>query len=785
MIDSEGNLDHLKAALADRYAIEGELGHGGMATVYRARDLRHNRDVAIKVLRPEYAVLIGAERFLREIQVTAHLQHPHILALIDSGRVSAILYYVMPCVDGESLRDRIERERQLPIEDAVRIGIEVAGALDYAHRQGVIHRDIKPENVLLHDGHALVSDFGIALECESGDTRLTETGLSIGTPGYMSPEQALGERQLDARSDIYGVGAMLYEMLTGSPPFTGATAQAIVARVLTAKPVPPSRLRKDIPASVESAILVALAREPGGRFTSGAALRAALTPAIASHRRTNIGALGVVVGAVVLAAIVFGVYRVRTAGAPEPPAIALLHSVTAVSDSARDNVLSSGISDEVYAALTSLPGIVVRGSRLLVRSDDPERGFAAIADSLGATKLVVLQIGHSGGALRVTAELYDVRHRQAEWVQTYTRAVSNDLNAIEDSIPSNISSQLRLKLSPAQSVAFRSGRTASPAAHDLLVLAKGYVANRGQNPTELDTAITLIRSAIAIDSNYAQAWAALAGAIGLRAVFGVQSSAVADFDSAQTAVNRALLLDSNSADGHTTLGYLKVFHQRDYAGAGREFARSVAIDSNRANTWLFRAWYYVAANQMDSAVASVRHAERLDPLDPVIANRLGSVYYMAEQNGAAESQLEGLLRRQATNIAALAELAFVYANDGQCAKTDQLGVRIDSILHGTRPVVAYAAAALALCHGASDAVRQLLALAKRQGDDGFWIGVIRAAMHDDAGVREALERGAREQSWAMFWVRDWPLFAPYRKESWFQQLEIAMRLLPADPRSER
>ena len=225
MIDSEGNLDHLKAALADRYAIEGELGRGGMATVYRARDLRHNRHVAIKVLRPEYAALIGAERFLREIQVTAHLQHPHILALIDSGRTGATLWYVMPCVDGESLRDRIERDHQLPIADAVRIGIEVAGALDYAHRQGVIHRDIKPENVLLHDGHALVSDFGIALECASGDNRLTETGISIGTPGYMSPEQALGERQLDARSDIYGVGAMLYEMLTGSPPFTGPTAQ--------------------------------------------------------------------------------------------------------------------------------------------------------------------------------------------------------------------------------------------------------------------------------------------------------------------------------------------------------------------------------------------------------------------------------------------------------------------------------------------------------------------------------------------------------------------------------
>ena len=750
-----------------------------MASVYRARDLRHNRDVAIKVLRPEYAVLIGAERFLREIQVTAHLQHPHILALIDSGRVGSILYYVMPCVDGESLRDRIERERELPIEDAVRIGIEVAGALDYAHRQGVIHRDIKPENVLLHDGHALVSDFGIAFERGSGDTRLTETGLSIGTPGYMSPEQALGERELDARSDIYGVGAMLYEMLTGSPPFTGPSAQAIVAKILTANPVPPSRIRKEIPARVESAVLVALAREPGERFTSGAALQAALTPASATRSRVSTGGRRIVAAAVAVAAVAFGITRYRTAAAADPPAIALLHSVTAVSDSARDDVLSSGISDEVYAALTSLPGIVVRGSRLLARTADPERGYAAIADSLGATKLVVLEIGHSGGALHVTAKLYDVRQRRTEWVQPYTLAVTNDLNAIEDSIPSNISAQLRLKLSPAQSVAFRSGRTDSPAAHDLLVLAKGYVANRGRNPTEIDTAITLIRSAIAIDSNYAQAWAALAGAFGLRTVFGLRTGA-ADFDSAQAAVRRALVLDSNSADGHTTLGLLKVFHQRDYAGAGREFARSVAIDSNRANTWLFRAWYYVAANRMDSAVVSVRHAERLDPLDPVIATRVGTVLYMAGQSGAAEVQLEGVLRRLPANLPALAELAFVYGADEQCAKADRLGVRIDSIQQVAPPAVVFEAAADALCNHPAEAAQHVAALEKGAFDVGFWIAIVKAALHDDAGVRQELEQGAKGQSWAMFQLRTHPMFAPYRNEPWFQQLEIAMRLLPPD-----
>jgi serine/threonine-protein kinase len=225
--------EQLKTALADRYVIEQELGAGGMATVYLAHDVKHNRKVALKVLRPELAAVIGAERFLKEIEVTANLQHPHILPLHDSGEADTFLYYVMPYVEGETLRDTIDREKQLSINHAVEITRSVAAALDYAHRKGVIHRDIKPENVLMHDGQPLIADFGIALAVShAGGTRLTETGLSIGTPHYMSPEQAMGDRELDARSDVYSLGAMLYEMLAGDPPYMGNTAQAIVAKVI-------------------------------------------------------------------------------------------------------------------------------------------------------------------------------------------------------------------------------------------------------------------------------------------------------------------------------------------------------------------------------------------------------------------------------------------------------------------------------------------------------------------------------------------------------------------------
>ena len=271
-------LTRLSAALADRYRLERELGQGGMATVYLAQDLKHDRKVAVKVLRPELAAVIGAERFLSEIKTTANLQHPHILPLFDSGEADGFLFYVMPYVEGETVRDRMNREKQLPVADAVRIASEVAAALDYAHRHNVIHRDIKPENILLHDGSALVADFGIALAAsKAGGTRMTETGMSLGTPHYMSPEQAMGEREITARSDVYALGCVLYEMLLGEPPFTGPTAQSIVAKVMTEKPAPLIPRRERIPPAVEDAVLTALEKLPADRFASAAEFATALT----------------------------------------------------------------------------------------------------------------------------------------------------------------------------------------------------------------------------------------------------------------------------------------------------------------------------------------------------------------------------------------------------------------------------------------------------------------------------------------------------------------------------
>jgi len=267
----------LRATLGARYDVERELGRGGMATVYLARDVRHQRRVALKVLHPELGAALGAERFLREIELTAGLQHPHILPLFDSGRAGGLLYYVMPYVDGETLRTRLTRERQLPLDDALGIAREVADALAYAHARGVVHRDVKPENVLLHDGHALVADFGIALAVrEAGGGRMTRTGLSLGTPQYMAPEQASGGRGVDARADVYALGAVTYEMLVGEPPFTGPTAEAVVARMMTETPRGISGQRPSVPLDVEAAVLRAIERLPGDRFVSARAFGDAL-----------------------------------------------------------------------------------------------------------------------------------------------------------------------------------------------------------------------------------------------------------------------------------------------------------------------------------------------------------------------------------------------------------------------------------------------------------------------------------------------------------------------------
>ena len=373
-------MNNLVAALADRYRIERELGSGGMATVYLAQDLRHDRKVAIKILRPELAAVIGAARFLVEIKTTANLQHPHILSLHDSGEIEGTVFYVMPYVAGESLRDRLTRDKQLPVNEALLIATEVADALQYAHQHGVIHRDIKPENILLQGGHALVADFGIALAAArtEGGSRMTETGMSLGTPHYMSPEQAMGEREITAKTDVYALGCVLYEMLTAEPPFTGATAQAIVARVMTEEPRSLTMQRRTIPRHVDAAVRVALSKVPADRFATAKAFAEALadprfgeTGSVevaesAGRRGTAVAAWAAAgIAAVALA----GGYLLGRAGAPEAAAeqlqftIELPDSITQVNRCCgRAHVFSPDGSTLIYVGIRGTRGALWRRS---------------------------------------------------------------------------------------------------------------------------------------------------------------------------------------------------------------------------------------------------------------------------------------------------------------------------------------------------------------------------------------------------------------------------------------
>jgi Tol biopolymer transport system component/predicted Ser/Thr protein kinase len=401
-----GITEQLKVALGERYLLEQELGAGGMATVYLAQDVKHHRKVALKVLRPELAAVIGAERFLKEIEVTANLQHPHILPLHDSGEAGSFLYYVMPYVDGETLRDKLRREKQFGVEEAVEITRNVAAALDYAHRKGVIHRDIKPENVLLHDGQPLIADFGIALAVShAGGSRLTETGLSVGTPHYMSPEQAMGDRELDARSDVYSLGAMLYEMLAGDPPYTGSTAQAIVAKVITEKAPPVTAARDTVPSHVAAAISKALNKLPADRFATAAQFADALaTPGFVDataqaaspipSRRTVWTPFGIgmtAVAAVLAVVCAWALFR-PSADAPVRRFAVALDADQALFFSGQGNPARLGISPDgaelVYvgveegnaAATGSFPGMSrmynAQGRRLWHRSFDQLRARA-------------------------------------------------------------------------------------------------------------------------------------------------------------------------------------------------------------------------------------------------------------------------------------------------------------------------------------------------------------------------------------------------------------------------
>lgn len=453
----ESQLERLRVAFSDKYDIEREAGSGGMATVYLARDIKHDRRVAIKVLRPELAATLGPDRFPREISIVAKLQHPHVLPLHDSGETDGFLYYVMPFVDGESLRSKLDREGELPIQDTVRILKEVADALAYAHSNGVMHRDIKPDNVMLSGRHALVMDFGVAKAVSNaGGESLTTVGIAVGTPSYMSPEQATGEQHIDQRSDIYALGVLGYEMLIGSPPFTGKTAQAILSSHVIEAPANIRGKRPSVPPALSELLMRCLQKSPADRWQRAeevfAQLESISTPSggitptatrpvpvvktapSRSRRSPIVMAAIVVIPAILIAGAGFGGYMMFKDGSvPGPERMAVL-PITDISGS--DAELVRAMQNQLVVALGQLPGVTVApGSAMEVYRTAP-RPAAEIADALRVGALLESNVFRAGERLRVTVQLTDPRTIRQIWSRTFDIDLSGDLfDAIDGVIP--------------------------------------------------------------------------------------------------------------------------------------------------------------------------------------------------------------------------------------------------------------------------------------------------------------------------------------------------------------
>ena len=775
-------LARLKAALAGRYAIDRELGHGGAATVYLAQDRKHGRAVAVKVLRPELAAALGAERFLREIEIAARLTHPHILSLHDSGEANGFLYYVMPYLEGESLRDRLNREAQLPVDHAVRIAREVASALSYAHSHDVVHRDIKPENILLSGGEAVVADFGIARALvAAGAAPLTDTGLAVGTPGYMSPEQAMAEPRIDGRADTYALGCVLYEMLAGHPPFLGTTAQEILARH-TLDPVPPLRtIRPELPAELDRAVSKALAKAPADRFPSAAAFSDALTHAGAPPSLARRAARPAVFVAAGVAALVAGyVLLTRRSALAEPGQSIAVLPFKNIGGEVNNEPFSDGITDEITTALGKVEGLRVAARSAAFRF----KGKNVVPEEIGRQLhvLYVLDGGvrMGGNRRRVSAQLINVAGGNEIWSEEYDRdARDRDVFAVQDEITRAIVAALRVHLSGPASAALAKRSTESPEAHDLYLQGRYFFAKR--DSASLRKAQDYFERAIHQDSSYALAYAGLSDAYSHRAVFGYV--APRDIHSkAKEAVLRALVLDSTLAEAHTSLGFIALFLEWDWMTAGREFDRALALDPGYAPAHLFRGWYFVGTGRMQDAVSEVQTAVRLDPFSLVNNARLVSMLVLARRSDEALAQARRVLELDSMNFQVRVELARVYQQLGRC---DEALAAISQAPEQAAGAAYFGGLAGWINARCGHPAQALAALKRKRAEaragryvSHYSLAMILVGLGDTEQALVQLDSAYVEGAWTLFTLRVEPAFDPLRTDPRFARLLKKVGLNP-------
>jgi TolB-like protein/Flp pilus assembly protein TadD/tRNA A-37 threonylcarbamoyl transferase component Bud32 len=670
--------ERLAAALADRYRIERELGRGGTATVYLAHDLRHDRRVALKVVHEDLAATVGAERFLREIHFIARLSHPHILPLFDSGAAGGLLYYVMPYVTDESLRQRLVHDGQMPVAAAVRIGCQVATALDYAHRQGLVHRDIKPENILFQDDQAVVADFGIATAIESsgpdGPDRITGLGLAVGTPTYMSPEQAGGGSAIDGRSDQYSLGCVLYEMLAGEPPFTGPTPQSVMAQQVVATLPPIRSKRPDVPEPVAAALAKSLAKEPGDRFASAAELAGALESAGSSGGRDGRTvpkrtAVLVGLGAVAVTALLFAL---GTSGRRDPPAETPTIAVLPFQNlgAPEDRYFSDGITEEITSRLASIPGVGVISRTSAEQYRDTKKSVKEIGRELGADYIleggVRWQRSGDSSRVRVTPQLIRVSDDHHLWAGRYDETIE-EVFEVQSRIAEQVANELDMALQEPEHEVLAAKPTEDLRAYDFYLRGNDFFDRPTADAAR--AAEEMYARATELDPTFALAFAKLARTY--IAEFHYIERTPGRLALARKAADSAMRLQPGLPEAHLAQGQIHYWGELDYQAALKEFRIAHEADPGNGDLAWARGLVERRLGQWDEAIADLRRALELDPRSGVKSLDLFEVHFRRREYAEAERYLTRALELEPQSPVYVYKALLIVTRDGDLERASE------------------------------------------------------------------------------------------------------------------